>query len=112
LSSEQQGRAGVAELLTRRVAFDAVFAASDLIAIGAIHALSDAGLRVPQDVAVMGFDDIPAASLSSPPLTTLMQDLKQGGELLVETLIAQIEDRPAPDRTLPANLVVRKSTAG
>jgi DNA-binding LacI/PurR family transcriptional regulator len=112
LSSEQQGRTGVAELLARGVAFDAIFAASDLIAIGAIHALSDAGLRVPQDVAVMGFDDIPAASLSSPPLTTLMQDLKQGGELLVETLIAQIEDRPAPDRTLPANLVVRKSTAG
>jgi DNA-binding LacI/PurR family transcriptional regulator len=60
----------------------------------------------------MGFDDIPAASLTSPPLTTLMQDLKAGGDLLVETLIAQIEGRDPPAPTIPARLVVRRSTAG
>lgn len=112
LSSEGDGRAAILALLKRGAQFDAVFAASDLIAVGAIHALNDAGKQVPQDIAVMGFDDIPAASLTSPPLTTLMQDLNLGGELLVESLLAQIEDRPAPDRTIPARLVVRRSTAG
>lgn len=112
LSSEGDGRVATEALLKRGVEFDAVFAASDLIAIGAIHALTDAGKQVPQDIAVMGFDDIPAACLTSPPLTTLMQDLNLAGELLVESLLAQIEDRPAPDRTIPAKLVVRKSTAG
>lgn len=112
LSSEEDGRRATEALLARGIAFDAVFAASDLIAIGAIHALTEAGLRVPQDIAVMGFDDIPAASLTSPPLTTLMQDLKAGGDLLVETLIAQIEGRDPPAPTIPARLVVRRSTAG
>lgn len=111
LSSEEDGRRATEVLLARGGKFDAVFAASDLIAIGAIHALTDAGFRVPQDIAVMGFDDIPAASLTSPPLTTLMQDLKAGGDLLVETLIAQIEGRDLPAPTIPARLVVRRSTA-
>ncbi|MFN3516617.1 MAG: LacI family DNA-binding transcriptional regulator [Novosphingobium sp.] len=112
LSSEEDGRAAVARLLEQGARFDAVFAASDLIAIGALHALGEAGMAVPQDIAVMGFDNIPAASLTNPPLTTLVQDLKTGGELLVETLIAQIEGRAVPDRTIPARLVVRRSTAG
>lgn len=112
LSNEEDGRLGMTQVLASNVPFDAVFAASDLIAIGAVHALNDAGLRVPGDVAVMGFDDIPAASLTTPPLTTLMQDLKDGGELLVEALLAQIAGNPIKDRTIPARLVVRKSTAG
>jgi DNA-binding LacI/PurR family transcriptional regulator len=112
LSSEEDGRSATEALLARGATFDAVFAASDLIAIGAIHALTEAGLRVPQDIAVMGFDDIPAACLTSPPLTTLMQDLNAGGDLLVETLIAQIEGRDPPAPTIPARLVVRRSTAG
>jgi DNA-binding LacI/PurR family transcriptional regulator len=112
LSGEDDGRKAAQQLLDCGADFDAVFAASDLIAIGAIQALAAAGKRVPQDVAVMGFDNIPAASLTTPPLTTLVQDLKTGGELLVESLIAQIEDRPVPAGTIPATLVVRKSTAG
>jgi DNA-binding LacI/PurR family transcriptional regulator len=112
LSSEGDGRLAIERLLASGAIFDAVFAASDLIAIGAIHALEQAGKRVPQDITVMGFDDIPAASLTTPPLTTLMQDLKAGGELLVEALIAQIEGQVVEDRTIPARLVVRKSTAG
>lgn len=91
--------------------FDAVFAASDLIAIGAMRALAEAGRRVPQDVAVVGFDDIPAASLTTPPLTTVMQDIKGAGELLIDTLMAQIEGRELPERTLSARLVVRGSSA-
>ena len=112
LSGEDDGRKAAQQLLDSGADFDAVFAASDLIAIGAIQALSEAGKRVPQDIAVMGFDNIPAASLTTPPLTTLVQDLKTGGELLVESLIAQIEDRAMPAGTIPATLVVRKSTAG
>ncbi len=112
LNSEGDGRAAVQALIAAGASFDAVFAASDLIAIGAMQALAQTGKRVPQDVAVIGFDDIPAASLTSPPLTTISQDLKGGGELLVETLLAGIEDRPMPSRAIPARLVVRGSTGG
>jgi len=112
LSTEHDGHAAAQRLLSRGTRFDAIFAASDLIAIGAMRALAEAGRTVPGDVAVLGFDDIPAASLTSPPLTTLMQDLNAAGELLVETLLAEIEERNLPSSTIPAKLVVRRSTAG
>ena len=110
LSSEGDGHDAVQAMLAEGLSFDAIFAASDLIAIGAMRAVSEAGLRVPHDDAVIGFDDIPAASLTSPPLTTIMQDLKEAGELLVETLLAAIEDHPNANRSIPAKLVVRAST--
>ena len=110
LSLEESGRAAIRTLLDRGADFDAVFAASDLIAVGAMRELAEAGLTVPGDVAVVGFDNLPAASMTNPPLTTLMQDLNGAGELLVETLMAQIEDRPLPPPTLPARLVVRRSS--
>jgi DNA-binding LacI/PurR family transcriptional regulator len=112
LSSEGDGRAAIRALLDRGAEFDAVFAASDLIAIGAMRALAEAGRTVPGDVAVVGFDDIPAASLTSPPLTTVQQDLIAAGELLVETLAEQIEDRAQDNRSLPPRLIVRASTTG
>lgn len=110
ISHEDSGEQAARALLAAGVEFDAVFAASDLIAIGAMRALADAGRRIPDDVAVVGFDDLPAASMTNPPLTTLMQDLKGAGELLVEALLAQIEDRPEPPATLPARLVIRRSS--
>ncbi|MBS0481636.1 MAG: LacI family DNA-binding transcriptional regulator [Proteobacteria bacterium] len=112
VSIEEDGRAAAQDLLTAGTGFDAIFAASDLIAIGAMRALSAAGLRIPHDVAIMGFDDQPAASMTNPPLTTVMQDLKGAGELLVETLLARIEDRPVPDAVIPARLIARQSTTG
>lgn len=112
LSSEGDGRAAIQTLLARGAGFDAVFAASDLIAIGAMRALAEAGFKVPQDVAVIGFDDIPAASLTNPPLSTVQQDLIAAGELLVETLAEQIENRISTNRSLPPRLIVRASTAG
>lgn len=112
LSSEGDGRAAIETLLARGAQFDAVFAASDLIAIGAMRALAEAGRKVPDEVAVMGFDDIPAASLTSPPLTTIQQDLIAAGELLVETLAEQIESRESANRVLAPRLMVRGSTAG
>ena len=110
LTAEDAGYAAAKTLVARGTPFDAIFAASDLIAIGAMRALAEAGLSVPGDVAIVGFDDIPAASLTSPPLTTIMQDLKGAGELLVDTLVGQINGTALPPGTLPARLVVRRST--
>lgn len=112
ISTEQSGYAAARTLLERRLPFDAIFAASDLIAMGAMRALAEVGKTIPGDVAIIGFDDIPAASLTNPPLSTIMQDLRAAGELLVETLLGEIEDRPMPPRTLPARLVVRRSSGG
>ena len=108
--SEEAGRAAVAELARRGVAFDAIFAASDVAAIGAMHALQALGRSVPDDVAVVGFDDIPAASLSSPPLTTIVQDPRQAAEALIEAIIAAIETGQASNRVLPVRLAVRGSS--
>jgi DNA-binding LacI/PurR family transcriptional regulator len=109
-TTECEGYDAACTLLARGAAFDAIFAASDLIALGAMRALAEAGRKVPEDVAIVGFDDIPAASMTNPPLTTIMQDLRGAGELLVESLLAQVEDRALPARTLPAKLVVRRSS--
>ena len=68
-----------------------------------------AGLKVPRDVAVVGFDDIPVAALTNPPLTTVAQDTKRAGELLVETLIHRIRNEPTSSVMLPARVVVRRS---
>ena len=94
LTTEEEGYRAARALLAREAPFDGLFAGSDLIAIGALRALAEAGLAVPDDVAVVGFDDISTASVTTPPLTTLMQDTRNAGALLVDTLIAQIENTP------------------
>lgn len=108
-STEEVGYRAARELLERDAGFDALFAASDLIAIGAMRALDDAGLRVPGDVSVVGFDDIPMARFAAPPLTTVLQDTKRAGEMLVERLLAQLRGEPADSAMLPAQLVIRRS---
>lgn len=108
-NTEQSGFDAAQRLIASKVKFDAIFAASDLIAIGAIRAVEDAGLAIPGDVAVIGFDDIPAASLAHPPLTTVQQDYRTAGEVLVDTLLKLIEGKSADSYMLPAKLVVRKS---
>jgi DNA-binding LacI/PurR family transcriptional regulator len=111
ITTEASGYEAAIELLRRGVAFDAVFAGSDLIAIGAMRALEEAGLNVPGDVSIVGFDDIPAASLSHPPLTTIAQDYAKAGAMLVDTLLRQIRAQPVEAAMLPPRLVVRRSTA-
>lgn len=90
---------------------DAVFAASDAMALAAIRAIQEAGLCVPEDIAVLGFDDIPAAATSRPPLTTIRQPILRTGSLAAETLIDLIEHPdPQPRRiVLPTELVIRAS---
>lgn len=107
--SECDGRAAAAELMSRGADFDAVFAVSDVAAIGAMHALQQSGRGVPE-TAVVGFDDIPAASLASPPLTTVTQDARRAAEVLIDTLIRAIESGTAEDQVLPVRLTVRESS--
>jgi DNA-binding LacI/PurR family transcriptional regulator len=107
--NEGEGRAAVAQLLAKGIEFDAIFAASDIAAIGAMHALQESGRSVPE-IAVVGFDDIPAANLSSPPLTTVTQDAHSAAEALIDTLIQSIETGSADDRALPVRLTVRQSS--
>ncbi|MDY0911191.1 LacI family DNA-binding transcriptional regulator [Microbacterium sp. CFBP9034] len=90
----------------------AIFAANDQMALGAIHGLMDRGLRVPEDVSVVGFDDLPDSRHFLPPLTTVRQDFAALGALAVELLVAAIEESPVPDRTMiTPQLSVRASTA-
>jgi LacI family transcriptional regulator len=107
------GRQAVEQLLAADVAFDAVFAQNDLSAAGAIQALRDAGRRVPQDAAVIGFDDIPLAMHTTPPLTTVHQPLRRMGETAARLLIDHFAGAalPAEPKVIPTTLVVRSSTA-
>jgi len=90
--------------------FDAIFAASDVLAIAAIHALQSKGLRVPEDVAVVGYDNIGQAAMISPGLTTIDQNIKLGGEILVNTLVDKIAGNPVRATLTPTKLVIRGST--
>ena len=111
ISSELSGAEATRELIARHERFDAVVAASDLIAIGALHAVREAGLNVPRDVSIVGYDDLPAASLVNPPLTTVAQDTWLAGEKLVDTLLRLVHGEQAESLVLPTKLIVRRSTA-
>ena len=112
ISTEQAGYDAMRTLLSRGLPFDALFAGSDLIAIGAMHALKEAGLRIPEDVAVVGFDGTPMSRFSNPPLTTVVQDTSKAGELLVDTLLQLVRDQPAHSITMAPTLQVRASSGG
>ncbi len=109
ITTEEAGAAATHALIESGEPFDAIVAASDLIAIGAMRALADRDLKVPGDIAVTGFDDIPAAASTRPPLTTVVQDTQRAGQLLVDSVRAQMEGLPAPGEMLPTRLLVRRS---
>lgn len=90
----------------------AVFAANDQMALGLLHAVAEAGLRVPQDVSVVGFDDIPESRYFSPPLTTVRQDFAELGRRAIAVLLEELEPgrEPVPRTVVPTPLVVRAST--
>ncbi len=108
--SEDSGYRGMETLLTRAPDLDAVFGASDLMATGALRRLRDAGRAVPDDVAVVGFDDSPISRHTSPLLTTVHQPVELMGRTMAELLVARIEGRDVDLQvTLPTHLVVRGS---
>ena len=100
------GRSAAATLLARTPRPTAILCYNDLVAVGALHALADAGLSVPGDVSVVGFDDVPVAAMVSPALTTVAQAVDDMARWAVERLAAQIEARRAGDEA-PAPEVVR-----
>src|SRR5262249_11131428 len=114
-STHLAGYQAVQQLLQLRPRPTAIFARNDYTAVGALQALREAGLRVPEDISIAGFDNIPLASAVSPALTTVSQPTDEEGRLAAEFLIARVE-RPHEDiarreLTLECNLIVRASTA-
>jgi DNA-binding LacI/PurR family transcriptional regulator len=107
--TEQSGYDAALALIESEIPFDAIFAACDLIAIGAMRALKDKHISVPGDVAIIGFDDIPSASLTNPPLATIQQDFQRAGSILVDALLAQIRNEASTTPPLSTKLVTRAS---
>lgn len=103
---------GLAALLDRGTPIDAIFVSTDLMAIAAMRTLKARGLRVPQDVAVVGFDDIYAAPLVDPPLTTVRQDVALAAQHLVDGLLRLIDGEEIASTLLPPTLIVRGSCGG
>ncbi|MFD6415927.1 LacI family DNA-binding transcriptional regulator [Streptomyces sp. NPDC060194] len=104
------GAEAMRELLTDEPALDAVFAANDLMAVGALRTLREAGRRVPDDVAVVGFDDIEAAAYSAPPLTTIRSPMADQALATVHLLLTLLDGRPVTPVVMPNELVIREST--
>jgi LacI family transcriptional regulator len=111
--SPELGYPIVRDLLSRTRDFTAIFCFNDIAAIGAIRAIADCGLRCPEDISVIGFDDIASAAYHTPRLTTVRQPLRRMGETAVQTLLKRIE---SPDGDYPEcimfepELMVREST--
>jgi DNA-binding LacI/PurR family transcriptional regulator len=110
--SPQQAEAAAEQLLAENPDLDAIFAASDVIALSALHVLRRTGRRVPEDVAVVGFDDAAVASHSNPPLTTVRQDLAHAAKLMVEQLFRRLNGEAADGVTLRPELIIRQSSLG
>jgi LacI family transcriptional regulator len=106
------GGAAARQLLAEEIEFDAVFAHNDLSAAGALQAVREAGLKVPHDVCVVGFDDVPLASHTEPPLTTVHQPMREMGATSARLLIGHLGGIPLPQAptVIPTELIVRGST--
>jgi DNA-binding LacI/PurR family transcriptional regulator len=111
-ATPQMGYPFAKQLLERKVPFTALFAYNDLSALGAIRAFQEAGLRVPQDISVVGFDDIQGAAYNTPSLTTVRQPLTRMGNLAAQTLLDRIESKKDEPKEIAVEpeLVVREST--
>jgi len=110
LSREEQGRRAAQALIASGKPFDAVFAVCDEIALGALRALTEAGLRVPEDCALIGFDGIRASAHAMPPLSSIQPDFSAAGAMLVDKLLALIAGNAHQQRRVPVQLLARAST--
>jgi LacI family transcriptional regulator len=108
----ERGAEAIQHAIAAGVEFDAVFCHNDISAAGAMQALLEAGRRIPEDVSVVGFDDIPMAEHTQPPLSTVHQPMREMGEAAARTLLAHFEGTPLPNRPtiIPATFTVREST--
>jgi DNA-binding LacI/PurR family transcriptional regulator len=107
--SYASGIAATQRLIDQSPDLDAVFVTSDLMAVGAINAIQASGRRVPEDIAVVGYDDLSIASYTTLPLTTIRQNIPLAGKLLAQNLIQRIETGLVTHVTVPTELVIRKS---
>jgi DNA-binding LacI/PurR family transcriptional regulator len=109
--SEGSGKRCAEELLDRERPIDAIFAASDLMAFGVLDTLHRRGLKVPEDIAVMGFDDMPGSERCDPPLTTVVQPIDEMGRILVRMLLQRLrgEEESETSVIVPTGFVVRGS---
>ena len=108
--TKESGERAMREILARSPQVEAVFAASDLMALGAIKVLREFGRRVPGDVAVIGFDDVVLAENADPPLTTIRQPSAEYGRAMVQLLLRQLKGQSVQEqRLLPVELIVRSS---
>lgn len=110
--SEESGYRAGRKLLSTRKLPDAVFAANDMMAIGCLSAFNEAGVRVPGEVALAGFDDIPISRYMHPPLTTVRVQISELGRVALERLVTQMQAPDLPEMevtTLPCGVVVRAS---
>ena len=100
-------------LLAKAPKITALFAQNDQMAIGAMRALYEAGRKIPDDVAIVGYDDVPAAAYSQPPLTTIRQPMQQVGEVATRLLIELINDPDAERKeVLLKTELIRRQTCG
>ncbi|MFF5112622.1 LacI family DNA-binding transcriptional regulator [Streptosporangium sp. NPDC000509] len=108
--TRESGAVAMRQLLADDPEIDAVFAANDLMAIGAMHALRQAGRRIPDEVAIVGYDDIEAARYTDPPLTTIHTPHAEQAAAMVRLLLSLLEGGPAESMIVSTDLVVRASS--
>lgn len=110
--SSASGESAFAELLQKYPKMNAVFSSNDQMALGALHYANSHGIRVPEDIAIIGFDNLSEAPYFTPALTTITNPLRELGILAIKTLLMQIDGHAEPENviTLPTELVIRDST--
>lgn len=109
--SQESGKAAVKRLLTRQPDLTAIVALNDRMAMGAVRQVQALGLRVPEDLSVVGYDDIPLAAEFSPPLTTINQQPQAWGPLAVDIMLERLQGHSPKSTVFPSTLVVRESSA-
>jgi DNA-binding LacI/PurR family transcriptional regulator len=112
-STEEVGYEGMKRLLALRKRPTAVFARNDFTAIGAISAIKEAGLSIPHDIAIVGYDDVPLAAHTAPPLTTVRQPTREQGKVAAEFLLRRMDmagPTPREEKIMECKLIVREST--
>ena len=107
--SNTSGADAINRLLKKSPEVDAVFVNSDLMAIAAMDAIREKGRRIPEDIAVVGYDDLSIAEHSNPPLTTIRQNIPLAGKLLAQNLVEYIQSNMVTNVSIPVELIVRKS---